>query len=51
MTGGIESVDEQLTAAIERRDRALDLLVRSLIEIDTLTTRIDELLERKTAAT
>lgn len=45
---GIVSIDEQLTAATERRALCLDLLVRSLIEIDTLTERIDVLLVRRT---
>lgn len=44
---GIVSIDEQLAAAVLRRENALDLLVRSLIEIDTQTERIDVLLERK----
>lgn len=44
---GIVSIDEQLTAAVRRRENALDLLVRSLIEIDALSERIDVLLERK----
>jgi hypothetical protein len=44
-------VDDQLRAAQKRREQALDLLIRSLIEIDTLTDRIDVLLDRKQAAT
>lgn len=44
------SIDDQLEAARVRRERACDLLIRSLIEIDTLTNRIDVLLERKADA-
>lgn len=42
-----ETLDEQLHAAAERRATALDLLVRALVEIDTLSSRIDVLLERR----
>jgi hypothetical protein len=41
------TVDDQLTAALARREQALDLLVRSLVEIDTLSDRIDVLLDRR----
>lgn len=40
-------VDDELRQVLHRREQALDLLVRSLIEIDTLTDRIDVLLDRK----
>lgn len=43
-------VDDQLAAATKRRAQAVDLLIRSLIEIDTLSNRIDTLLDRKALA-
>ena len=46
-----ESLDLQLRAAYERRENAVDLCVRALIEIDTLTERIDVLLDRKITET
>lgn len=45
----MSDVDEELRVARERRERAIDLLIRSLIEIDTLTARMDVLLDRKGA--
>jgi hypothetical protein len=46
---GLASVDEQLTAVQERREAVLDLLCRCLIELDTLATRADVLLDRRLA--
>jgi hypothetical protein len=40
-------IDQQLADVRARREQALDLLVRSLVEIDTCTTRIDVLLDRR----
>ena len=42
-------IDEQLAEVIKRREQALDLLMRALIEIDTCTDRINGLLDRRTA--
>lgn len=44
---GIESVDEQLAAAYDRRENCIDLLMQMLIQIDGATARIDVLLDRK----
>lgn len=40
-------VDTQLRAALDRRNDATDRLVNALIEIDTVTTRINALLDRR----
>jgi hypothetical protein len=42
-----QPADDDLRQVLARREQALDLLVRALIEIDTLTTRVDVLLARR----
>lgn len=42
-----DPIDEQLHEIAERRANCLDLLCRCLIELDTLSTRADVLLDRK----
>lgn len=46
----IRSIDAKLASTVSRRNRAIDLCVRSLEEIDTLTTRIEELLLQRSGA-
>jgi hypothetical protein len=43
-------LDEELATVTKRRTDCVDLLVRCLIEIDTLTNRITVLLDRKLGA-
>lgn len=45
----METIDEQLSAAHQRRARARDLLVRCLVAIDAEQENIDRLLEDKVA--
>lgn len=44
---GLAEIDERLAEARHRRDRATDLLVRSMIEIDKQTERISHLIDAK----
>lgn len=47
---GVESIDEQLEAVCERRELLLDLVVRSLVELDSLAIRQDQLLDQRATA-
>lgn len=47
---GIESVDEQLFAATDRREELVDILVRTLVEIDAETEHIAELIDQRLSA-
>lgn len=43
------NVDEELAIVVKRRTQALDLLVRTFMEICNCDYRLDVLLERRTA--
>ncbi len=42
----MEEIHAELLVIHKRREQAIDLLIRCLIEIDTTTTRADVLLDR-----
>lgn len=42
-------IDAELAVIQQRRDQALDLLIRCLIELDTTSNRADVLLDRRLA--
>lgn len=46
-----DEIDAELIIISKRRDQALDLLVRSLVEIAAIDLRRDVLLDRRHAAT
>ena len=48
---GLESVDEKLTAAFGRREKAQELLIRTMTAIDSATTQIEMLLDEKCDST
>lgn len=45
----LSDIDAQLAMVQQRRDQALDLLIRCLIELDTTSNRADVLLDRRLA--
>lgn len=42
---GIESLDERLTAALARRDAAIDVLCHALVTIDAASRDVDDLID------
>lgn len=47
----ITRIDKQIKTASDKRADAIDQLITALIEVDTLTQRLDVLLDRRTEAT
>lgn len=47
----ITRIDKQIKTASDKRADAIDQFITALIEVDTLTQRLDVLLDRRTEAT